>query len=739
MTDSFSPLDPGALDRSLVDLARSLESAEGSITVLAESASAAIAEKLPVRRVAIWWIEAAENRLWCGAGHDLAEGRRGRGARLSTEDVRAVLDHLRDAESLVIDGAEGPSEVEKLLPRAPDSIGGKVLVLPIGFGRQPRGLLALEGEGAEPFGERDLLFLRATTHLLATAGRSASPPPVPRDFEEIERRLQRTSEMLQLVLDTIPVRVFWKDRECTYLGCNAHFARDAGRDDPAQMIGLDDWQMTWADQAELYRSDDRHVMETGEVRLQYEEPQTTPDGSMIWLRTSKIPLRNEEGSIFGVLGTYEDITERKELETTLRNQSEILSSVLRDMGDAVVIVDHEGKLLRQNREAARMLGSERIGDDPVGWAKRTGWCRDESGEALPADLQPLPRALRGEAVDRLEFCLRREASDEGRWISASARPLRDAEGRLRGAALLLRDITLRRRAEVTLRTMNDDLERRVREKTRELEDAQGQLLQAQRIESIGHLAAGLAHEINTPVQYVTSNVGFLQDAFTDLLGSFEVHVEQPESAEALGEADGLSYLRAEIPAAIEQCQEGLELIAGIVRAMKIFSPGEGRERKAIDLNEAIRSTSIVSQHAWKEVAEVRLDLDPDLAPVACHPAELNQALLNLLLNAAEAIAKTPRESDAAKGTIRIATRCVEDEVEIVVEDDGGGIPDEVRPKIFDPFFTTKAPGDGTGQGLAMVHSIIVRQHAGTIAIESAPGPGTRVVLRIPRQVDRSAA
>ena len=188
-----------------------------------------------------------------------------------------------------------------------------------------------------------------------------------------------------------------------------------------------------------------------------------------------------------------------------------------------------------------------------------------------------------------------------------------------------------------------------------------------------------------------------------------------------------------MPQAIRQSLEGTERVAKIVRAMKEFSHPGVEEKTAIDLNRAIESTVTVSRNEWKYVAEVVTDLDPDLPLVRCLPGDLNQAVLNLVVNAAHAIEKrreVERNVDQL-GHIAVSTRRVGDQVELRVADDGTGIPADVLPRIFDPFFTTKPVGKGTGQGLAITYSVVVEKHGGTIDVETESGRGTTFILRLP--------
>jgi PAS domain S-box-containing protein len=273
---------------------------------------------------------------------------------------------------------------------------------------------------------------------------------------------------------------------------------------------------------------------------------------------------------------------------------------------------------------------------------------------------------------------------------------------------------------------------------------ESQLVQAQKLESIGQLAAGIAHEINTPTQYVGDNVRFLQEAFTDLATLIEHTTDllqaakdgMPlapliEAAEASAKTIDVDYVLEEVPNAIRQTLEGVERVATIVRAMKEFSHPGHEEKTAIDLNQAIDSTITVARNEWKYVADMVTDLAPMLPLVPCLPGAFNQVILNMIVNAAHAIAEAIEKGHGTKGTITVSTKHVDKWVEIWIADTGAGIPVAVRERIFDPFFTTKEVGKGTGQGLAIAHDVVVKKHGGTITFESEEGRGTTFRIRLP--------
>ncbi len=276
---------------------------------------------------------------------------------------------------------------------------------------------------------------------------------------------------------------------------------------------------------------------------------------------------------------------------------------------------------------------------------------------------------------------------------------------------------------------------------RELET---QLMQAKKMESIGQLAAGIAHEINTPAQFVGDNTRFVQDAFKDLIelnNSFRklyeaardnaITPELLDEVAASMETADVEFLTDEVPTAIDQSLDGISRISSIVRAMKEFSHPGGKEFEATDLNKSIRNTITVAANEWKYVAEVETDLAEDLPSVLCFQQEVNQVILNLIVNAAHAIEAARGDNPDEKGVIRISTRATDSAVEVSISDTGCGIPEDIKDRIFEPFFTTKEVGKGTGQGLAMAYTTIVDKHGGQLLVDSNEGRGTTFTMCLP--------
>jgi signal transduction histidine kinase len=305
-----------------------------------------------------------------------------------------------------------------------------------------------------------------------------------------------------------------------------------------------------------------------------------------------------------------------------------------------------------------------------------------------------------------------------RLLGLSVYPVKEAQ-QICGILILGRDITEQRLLELKVQ-------------------------QTQKLESIGQLAAGLAHEINTPIQFVSGNLDFLQQGFHCLEQLLDAHeglvnallLDQPPEAslQAIAttkETIKLDFVKKEVPQAFTEVIDGIKRVAEIVQAMKAFSHPGFQQKTAVDLNKAILDTLTVSRHEWQRIAEIKTDLAPDLPLVPCLLGEFNQVVLNLVVNAAHAIGNVVDPDNGNKGTITIRTHYDESWVRVEVCDTGDGIPVAIQRRVFDPFFTTKELGKGTGQGLAIAHNIIVNKHGGILTFETQEKQGTIFYIDLP--------
>ena len=397
--------------------------------------------------------------------------------------------------------------------------------------------------------------------------------------------------------------------------------------------------------------------------------------------------------------------------------------------------------------------------------KRSGVCNsaDEEGLRPLADLVGLdwfvwgwinaldqPRVLLVGGFDKARAAFRSPfAPEDAEYFGHLTQHLET----LLGNALLVNQLE---REKANLQSFNENLERKVEERTRELSQAnQGlatemearakvevELRQAQKLEAVGRLASGVAHEINTPVQFVSDSLHFVRDAQTELgtivsryravnarvLEGADATALAQEAKESEDEAD-IDYLLTNVPEAIGRSIQGLERIATIVRSMKEFAHPDQKERTAANLNEALMTTLTMARNEYKYLADVETDLG-EIPQVICHAGEINQVFLNLIVNAAHAIGDAVAGTEQ-RGLIKIRTYIDDDFVVVSIADSGKGIPAAIRDRVFDPFFTTKEVGKGTGQGLAIVRSVVVEKHRGTVTFETEEGKGTTFFVRLP--------
>jgi PAS domain S-box-containing protein len=281
---------------------------------------------------------------------------------------------------------------------------------------------------------------------------------------------------------------------------------------------------------------------------------------------------------------------------------------------------------------------------------------------------------------------------------------------------------------------------------RALED---RLVQAKKLQAVGRLAAGMAHEINTPIQFVDNNLVFAAGSVRSMSEALRAYDRLLQAVRA-GTADGaladevggvvascdLEYLLEETPRALTDAQDGTARVAEIVRAMQQSSQDSLVDRSAIDINHLVERTAVVSRHEWQKTASLSTDFDSTLPPVPAAPGELAEAISALLTNAAHAVADAGR---SGTGEIRVSTRLAPPFAEIRIEDNGCGIPPGIRERVFDPFFTTRVVGQGTGQGLTVARATVVERHGGSIEFESAVGVGTVFIVRLPIESPQAAA
>jgi len=483
------------------------------------------------------------------------------------------------------------------------------------------------------------------------------------------------------------------------------------------MVGCTDFDFYPQELANAFYGDDQSVMRSGQPLYNREEMGVDDTGNETHVLTTKVPIRDSNGRVIGMAGVGRDIGARKRMENALREAEQKYRGIFDNAIIGIFQSTPQGLFLSVNNSMASAYGYDSPDEMIAG-------ITDISRQFY---VEPKRCAEFMDSVERLGGVLNFECEafrkDGSKiWCNMSVRAIHQNGVVVRYEGMC---------EDITERNL-------LREK----------LLQAQKLESVGQLAAGIAHEINTPTQYIGDNVRFLKDAFLDfksLLANYERLLSAAQGGTLSGEViqqvasavkhSDTDYLLEEIPKAIDQTLEGVTRVSALVSAMKEFSHPGTKEKVALDLNRAIDCTITVARNEWKYVADLETRFDPSLPPIPCHPGEFNQVILNLIVNAAHAIADVVQDGGPEKGKITIHTCNFPEWAEIRIQDTGSGIPEKVRTRIFDPFFTTKEIGKGTGQGLAIARSVIVDRHGGTIHFETEEGTGTTFIIRLPHDAN----
>ena len=494
-----------------------------------------------------------------------------------------------------------------------------------------------------------------------------------------EDGLRKNRNMLAHIMDSIPQSVFWKDRDSVYLGCNKVFARQAGIDNPDEITGKNDFDLPWSqEESEAYRADDREVMENNRPKLHIIETQHQADGSRIWLDTTKIPLKNEAGRVYGVLGVYDDITERKRAEETLTR----LGMAVEQAVEAIVITDTEGRIEYVNPAFEHITGYPR--EEAIGQNMRIlkSGRNDESSYRSMWETISRGEVWKGRIINR-----KKDGTfyDEETTIS----PVRDVSGKIVNYVSGKRDIT----RELML---------------------QNQVQAAQRMESVGTLAGGVAHDFN--------------NILTVILGCAEILTVRFPATDP-------SYQ------AVEEIRQAANRAAALTRQLLAFGRKQILQPKVIGINSIVTEMDRMLRRLIGEDIDIVTVLEDGLWNVKADPGQIEQVVMNLAVNARDAM------PGGGKITIETSNVVLSEEysqrhhpvtpgayVMLAISDTGEGMDEKTASKIFEPFFTTKERGKGTGLGLSTVYGI-VKQSGGFIWVYSELGKGSTFRVYLPRTED----
>ena len=394
------------------------------------------------------------------------------------------------------------------------------------------------------------------------------------------------------------------------------------------------------------------------------------------------------------------LAEMQALDEEHTQKKDKLRAIFESAAVGILSIDADGYIVDSNLTSMSMLGLTR---DQLNGRKLASFFEQDA----PASL-----GRPGASGARTAEHFYRHPAGRNAWFHTTETLVTDACGTIRFGTIILEDVTEQKHLEGTLR-------------------------HAQKLEAVGRLAAGIAHEINTPIQFVNDNVHFMRDSFAAVVGLVEcLKTEMAAHGDELlaryrkaEEQADWEYLGDEFPKSISQTLDGLQRVATIVHSMKSFAHEDRGEQAPADLNAALASTLTVASHELKGIAVAVRDFG-ELPPVVCFRGDLNQVFLNLVVNAAHAISDVVGTTGKL-GRITVSTRRDGNDVVVSIADTGGGIPNGVAEKMFDPFFTTKEVGRGSGQGLALARNIVVKKHRGTITFESQLGVGTTFVIRLP--------
>ena len=501
-------------------------------------------------------------------------------------------------------------------------------------------------------------------------------------LDELERKqdehdvtvavLRDSQRVFQLVMDTVPQRLFWKDRNYQFIGCNRVFAQDAGLTSPEEIVGKSDFELSWRESAHLYRADDVAVVEEGMSKVDFEEPQVREDGSVLWLRTTKIPLRNAQGDVIGVYGCYEDITAQKMALEAVKRSEERYRTLFEQASDGILVTDEDGRVTSSNPAARQLLGFSNEQLQELNLRDLIA-AEDQAVHPIPWD-----QIRAGEHIVRERNMKRADGSVVLVEISAKQLP----DGRLEG---ILRDISARLRAEAERRALED------------------QLRQAQKMESIGRLAGGIAHDFN--------------NLLSVMLGHGHLLSSQLDKADPRHR-----HANAVISAA--------DRAAALTRQLLAFSRKQVLQPTRLELNAVVAGMEKILQQLLRENVELHLILEPDLPTIEADVTQVEQIIMNLAVNAADAMPDGGELTIETSVAVATTTDTEEPVVALRVRDTGTGMTEEVAAHIFEPFFTTKDVGEGTGLGLATVYGIVMQSH-GSIEVASAVGEGTTFAIHFP--------
>ena len=650
--------------------------------------------------------------------HDQTEAlRRQEQLRVAKEEVDRTFNAISDLLFLVDNNfsiQRGNRALAELLGVSPDDLVGKSCMELLGAHSCDFAAID-EARTAFPvsFGAISGKYLVNCDVLRDQDGNPCGRAFVARDvtaLEQIRETLHAVESKYKNIFDNAPYGIF---QVCSrgFLSINPALSKTFGFDTPDQMRAFytDLPRQLYAsleERGSILREASLHgCIQDRDIRLKRK------DGAVFWAKVNGRIIFDDNGEIVYCEGFMHDVTELRTFMDKLSSSEKLFRSLAETMHQGLVQINTAGRATYCNDHFCDLV---RHGREEI------------LGEDLVRFIHPDDRVMYRSIIVKID----REAppvQSDVRWLTADAHvfsivtpvSVEFDDAGFGGFWLLVMDVTERKLIE-------------------------SQILHNQKLEAVGLLAAGIAHEINTPTQYVLNYTSFIEEAIVNLGLSFAGHREFFERWAALKEVAAdiagvlardaelqIGFYFDELPAAISETLEGLDKISAIVGSVKQFvHPGHAHQVD-VNLNQLVADTVNLCRNEWKYISELVTDLDSGLPLVPCLSQEIGQVLLNLVVNAAHAIAEAQEKDVGREGRIRIVTRKRDEWAEIRVMDNGSGIPPHVRDHIFEPFFTTKPVGTGTGQGLFIVHTIVVKNHGGSIRFETEPGQGSSFIISLP--------
>jgi PAS domain S-box-containing protein len=467
------------------------------------------------------------------------------------------------------------------------------------------------------------------------------------------------------------------------------------------------------------------VIQTGECVAGIEFRHATKSGEWRWVMSNVWPVKDDDGNVIELQGILRDITERKQAEALLRQQQSQIKSILDNIPHIAWLKDQQSQYIAVNEPFAQACGvsSQQI----IGQTDDALWPLDLAEAYRQDDSLVMQSRQRQQIEEKLI-----NSTGEVRWVETYKTPVYDEQNQVIGTAGIAQDITERKNLELKLTKQT----RALKKALKQLKQTQAQMIQAEKMSSLGEMVGGIAHEINNPVNFISANIIHAEEYvenLLDLIHLYQAHYPEPtDDIQVLTEEIDLNYLEEDFAQLLQSMKVGSKRIQQIVLSLRNFSRLDEAEVKDVDLHQGIESTLLVLNHRLQQTPGDRIEIIKEyneLPLVQCYPGQLNQVFMNLLENAIDALEKRTEGRQ-----IRIKTdRINSDWVAIHIADNGAGIPSLIQGKIFDPFFTTKPVGQGTGLGLSSSYQIITEVHKGKIQCHSTVGEGTKFIIQIPIQ------